>query len=127
MGSPNSVTYDGDPRLEWDNDAEQWVVAAPFTATWTRPNHVWVITVASGFTTDLASIPHRLRSFIPQVGRHLQASILHDWCYEDNVPGMTRKEADLLFLDGMKASGVAWHDRWLMYLMVRLFGWTVWG
>ena len=74
---------------------------------------------------ELASIPKAFRSLIPQVGRHIQPSIVHDWCYESKT-NLTRAEADLLFLDGMKAVGVSRIKRWAMYRAVRAFGWTLW-
>lgn len=85
-----------------------------------------VFTVDAGFITDLASIPRVFRSIIPQVGRHIQPSIVHDFAYESKT-NLTRAEADLLFLDGMKAVGVSWLRRQAMYRAVRAFGWTLWG
>jgi len=40
---------------------------------------------------------------------------------------MTRKEADNLFLEGMKAVGVNWFRRRVMYLAVRAGGRRLWG
>lgn len=121
------VEYSSRPQVAWDNDNKEWVLLQRFDCTWKRPGKERTITVEAGFTTDLASIPRVFQSITPKVGRHIQPSIVHDWCYEDNVPGMTRKEADLLFLDGMKSSGVYWLRRQTMYRAVRLFGGALWG
>ncbi len=76
------------------------------------------IAVPAGFETDLASIPRRLRGIIGQIGKHIQAAIVHDYAYSGNTT-LTKREADQLFLDCMKASGVWLGKRWIMYWAVR--------
>jgi hypothetical protein len=120
------VEYSDRARLVWDNKSSEWIILRPFTVYWNRPGKHLEFTVQEGFTTDLASIPRVFQSITPTVGHHIQPSIVHDWCYEANVPGLTRKDADLLFLDGMKDAGVYWLRRHVMYRAVRLFGGSLW-
>ena len=121
-----SVSYSTEPRLTWHAAPRAWELTESFKVVWKgRLPEPVVFTVAAGFITDLASIPRVVRSIIPQVGRHIQPSIAHDWCYESKT-NLTQAEADLLFLDGMKAVGVRWLRRRAMYSAVRAFGWTLW-
>lgn len=124
-----TVSYSADPQLTWHAVSRAWELTRSFEVTWKGHEfplaNPMVFTVDAGFMTDLASIPRAFRSIIPQVGRHIQPSIAHDWCYESKT-NLTRAEADLLFLDGMKAVGVSWLKRRAMYAAVRAFGWTLW-
>ena len=78
------------------------------------------ITVPKGLLTDLASVPRVARSFAGRVGRHLEASIVHDWLYGAHAG--SREFADKVFLAGMKAAKVPRLQRWLIYRAVRMFG-----
>jgi len=90
-----------------------------------RPGNRYRITVPEGFRHDFASTPWPLR----KIGRHASADVVHDWCYENRWPEDSadgKAFADLLFLEGMKATKV---DRWkrnLMYLAVVVFGGRAW-
>ena len=104
-----------------------------FSYLWKRENIE--IHVASGFVTDFASIPRIFRIIIPKLGRQNKAAVVHDAIYQgeyttpntdlDKWP-LTRKEADMIFLDGMKDLGVVKWKRFLMYYSVRIGGWTSW-
>ncbi len=121
-----TVRYSTDPQLTWRAVSRAWELTESFRVLWLgRPSGTVRFTVDAGFITDLASIPRAFRSIIPQVGRHIQPAITHDWTYESKT-NLTRAEADLLFLDGMKAVGVGWLRRRAMYSAVRAFGWTLW-
>ncbi len=121
-----AVTYSADPQLAWHAVSRAWELTESFEVTWEGlPSGLVMFGVEAGFITDLASIPRVFRSIIPQVGRHIQPSIAHDWCYESKT-NLTRAEADLLFLDGMKAVGVSWLRRRAMYAAVRAFGGALW-
>ena len=111
------VFYSGGIDLHWKNDGT-WVVLTSFEARW-KSKHV---VVPKGFVTDLASIPRIFRTLIPQVGYHLQPAIVHDLCYAGI--GLTRKESDDMFLDGMKQQGVWFARRWAIYFAVRAGGWA---
>ncbi|EMC3356850.1 DUF1353 domain-containing protein, partial [Salmonella enterica] len=51
--------------------------------------------------------------------------IIHDWMYDNAL--RTKKEADLIFLDGMTVLGVPQWKRIIMYYAVRLFGRGMYG
>ncbi len=85
-----------------------------------------MIRVSAGFVTDFASIPRFARMLIPKLGRYNKAAVLHDAMYQGVIFAFNRYGADLLFLDGMVALGVAPWKRRLMYRFVRLFGWAAW-
>jgi hypothetical protein len=123
-----TVTYSAYPVISWTlkTDPPTFILIEPFKTTWKRdgkPSFSFI--VDAGFTTDLASIPRIFRSLIPQVGRHLQPAIAHDWIYGGNVD-MSKEDADLMFLDGMKSTGVWWLRRRVMYLAVRIGGKGYW-
>ena len=122
-----SINVRGIVDLHWDNAKVEWVLDAPIHVRWDTGKWVFSFVVPAGFRTDLSSIPPRLRSIIPQVGRHNRASIPHDWAYEDGVPDMTRREADLMHLDIMELDGVVPLRRWVIFLGTRLGGRRLWG
>ena len=127
------VDYSSPPYLSWDNENEIFIVQRDFTVSWykipktnkkpVRLHKKFVVT--RGFTTDLASIPQLLRSFIPQVGRHIQPSIVHDFCY-NKYTGLSRAESDLLFLQGMELMKVSEPKREIIYSAVRWMGAPSW-
>ncbi|EFQ7393763.1 DUF1353 domain-containing protein, partial [Salmonella enterica] len=57
---------------------------------------------------------------LPPDGKYAKAAIIHDWMYDNAL--RTKKEADLIFLDGMTVLGVPKWKRIIMYYAVRLFG-----
>ncbi len=111
---PNTVT------LTWDDSINLFIVERPFTFSYGGGNSVRkTVTVPTGFKTDLASVPKRLQSIVGKLGHHLVPAICHDYCYCGNVPGMTKREADKLFLEMMKTKKVWLGKRWAMWLAVR--------
>ena len=117
-----TVTYSTEPVLRWGLAQARFVLTEPFAVTWSRPRSLLVhFTVPAGFSTDLASIPRLFQSIVPKVGKHIQPAIVHDWGYAGNTD-LTKEDTDLLFLEGMKASGVWWLRRRVMYWAVRLGG-----
>ncbi|KKK50076.1 hypothetical protein LCGC14_3128650 [marine sediment metagenome] len=121
-----TVIYSADPQLTWHAVSRAWELNEGFNVTWSGYKSTPIrFRVRAGFITDLASIPRVFRSIIPQVGRHIQPAITHDWAYESKTI-LTRAESDLLFLDGMRAVGVSWLRRRAMYAAVRAFGGTLW-
>ena len=85
------------------------------------------VTVPAGFTTDLASVPAAARWFVSVTGLWNRAAVLHDWGYENGIPGASQKDVDQMFRDWMAELGVPAVKRVPMYLAVRAFGWTKWG
>ena len=83
-------------------------------------------TVPRGFVTDLASIPRFFWRVIPPFGLHSTPSIIHDYLYRRQPDGVSRKEADEVFLDAMQAYGVPKLRRDVMYRTVRMFGGRPW-
>lgn len=96
-----------------------------------EPN-VWAY-VPAGYLSDGASVPRLFQWLIPAWGRYGQAAVLHDilcdtlQLFKNGVPvGITRREADHLFLDGMIAAKVPWYTRWVLFAAVRLWGMFGW-
>ena len=94
----------------------------PFTYYWKR--YKITIRVPKGFVSDFASIPRPFRFFIPKLGLYNKAAVLHDHAYQRWV--LSRRQADLLFLDAMTDLKVKKWKRNAMYKFVRLFGWLSW-
>ncbi|EBE6564301.1 DUF1353 domain-containing protein, partial [Salmonella enterica] len=65
-------------------------------------------------------IPRIFWTILPPDGKYAKAAIIHDWMYDNAL--RTKKEADLIFLDGMTVLGVPKWKRIIMYYAVRLFG-----
>lgn len=123
-----TVSYIGRTLLSWEDDATEFVVEEPFTAKWDRGLEHWspvLVFVPAGFTTDLASIPRVFQSIVPKLGHHIRPAIVHDYCYEGHTD-LTRKEADAMFLDGMKSTKVNFVRRWAMWAAVRVGGTGKW-
>jgi len=82
------------------------------------------IVVPTGFETDFASIPRIFWRVVPPWGRYSPAAVVHDYLYA-TAPGL-RKRADKVFLEHMKALGVNWITRKVMYRVVRMGGGFSW-
>lgn len=64
------------------NDAEiSYIVARPYHFLVEVNGKAHKILVPAGLKTDLASVPRCFRNIVGRVGRHLEASIVHDWLY----------------------------------------------
>ncbi|EAO0947453.1 DUF1353 domain-containing protein [Salmonella enterica] len=96
-----------------------WRVHEPF-AFYLSDDESDVIEVPAGFVTDLATVPRIFWSVMPPDGKYAKAAIIHDYLYDNAL--RTKKEADLIFLDGMAVLGVPKWKRIVMYLAVRIFG-----
>lgn len=84
------------------------------------------ITIPAGFVFDGASVPQLFTNLFPKSGaRYDRAACLHDWLYATQFT--TRKRADDLFLEAMKADGVGTITRRTIYRAVRMFGWSAWN
>lgn len=90
------------------------------------------IEVEAGFDTDYASVPRGLWNLYPPDGEYTEAAVIHDALYwhqaltEGGLP-VTREQADLVFLEGMKALGIGWLTRSILYRAVRLGGGKAWA
>ncbi len=96
-----------------------WRVHEPF-AFYLSDDESDVIEVPAGFITDLATIPRIFWILLPPDGKYAKAAIIHDYLYDNAL--RTKKEADLIFLDGMEVLGVPKWKRTIMYWAVRWFG-----
>lgn len=86
----------------------------------------FAVAVPQGFATDMASIPRIFWPIFPPFGKYFKAAIVHDYLYQ--YPTLcTRKEADVIFLEAMKVSGVNKYVAGVMYAAVRLLGWRRYG
>lgn len=89
------------------------------------------LVVPAGFCSDFASVPKGLRGVVdnddPGV---ILPSIFHDWLYRNrgDVPGgpFSRKEADDVMLEGMKALGLPILKRRAVYFAIRVGGRFTW-
>ena len=81
-------------------------------------------TVPAGFSCDGCSVPTFLwDSVSPQLDpRTLRGAIVHDYIYRGNVPGINRKEADILLRELIKEDGFSAFKAGVVYWGVRLAG-----
>ena len=87
------------------------------------------IQVPTGFTTDIASIPRLVQPLIPKEGKYNRPAVVHDDLYSTgNVNGtpITRKQADDVLAEAMRAANVDPDRARLIYLGVRVGGWYPW-
>jgi len=117
-------------------DKRPITVAKEFTYR-VKDNQDLPVTVEAGFKTDGATVPRPFTAFIPPLGRHGKAAILHDWLYrwpdwekKWNVylpeSKDARHAADMILLEAMAVLEVPVHRRLAIYAAVRVFGWIAW-
>ena len=97
----------------------------PHTETWNGRT----FTVPAGFESDGVSTPRFLWSSIsPKVHpQTIRGGLDHDWLYRQQPDGWTRKDADKLFLDVIRADGFPPLRAKLAYTGLRLFGAVAWN
>lgn len=100
-----------------------WMTDAPLNWELLREGSGLVVSVPTGFKTDLATIPWWARwLFNPEDPAYAKAAILHDFLLSDT--DNSRLEAAAVFHDALKACGVA---SWRAVLMtVAVWAWTAW-
>lgn len=81
-----------------------------------------VITVPAGFVTDFASVPRLPFTWLLAGGYGNRAAVVHDWLYLHHTT--SRRRADKVFLEALRACGVARWRAWGMYTALRLCGWA---
>lgn len=114
-----------DPRF---GPEEQYLVAKKYVVCAELDGKIdQVIKVPRGTVTDLASVPPVFRWYVGRVGRHLEASIVHDWLYVawqqrglDPTDDM-RLFSDKVMLAAMQASGMGC-KAYVIYWAIRVFG-----
>lgn len=85
-----------------------------------------VIEVPAGFCTDGASVPRLPIIYLAVGGRARRAACIHDYLYATHET-RSRRQADIVFLEGMKVDGVSLWARELMYAGVRAGGLISWS
>ena len=83
-----------------------------------------LIEVRPGFEFDWDSVPRTPFIHAMLKGRAEKAACVHDWLYCRQK--YSRKVADRIFWEAMKAEGVQLRYRLLIYAGVRLGGWLAW-
>lgn len=78
------------------------------------------VTVPAGFVTDFASVPRLPLVYLATGNTAQEAAVIHDYLYQAH--SVSRKHADQVFKEAMKASKVSWWRRSLMYFGVRVGG-----
>ena len=98
-------------------DRKTWRLLAPFS--YLDPDH-GRIEVPADFETDFASVPRWPLTFalLGQYGH--AAAVIHDWLYRAGT--LSRADADRVFLNALRSSGIARWRAWLMWAGVRLGG-----
>ena len=78
-------------------------------------------TIPSHFVSDGMSVPRGLWNFAtPLDAQWIGVFFCHDWFYSTGQ--LTRADADLFMLEGLKAAGMSLAKRQTIYRAVRLFG-----
>lgn len=89
-----------------------------------------VIVVPKDFVTDMASVPKLPLTWLIAGGTANEAAVIHDWLYTTHAVGakpVSRRQADAVFREAIPASEDPNAPAGLMWLAVRLGGWTSWG
>ena len=101
------------------NDSDMNEVLTPLVYEWTDGT---IFQVPKGYKTNFASIPKILRCFIEPTGKWTNASVLHDFLYDNGFKmGISRKKADKIFYDAMRDSFVNIITADIMWFCVRIF------
>ena len=83
------------------------------------------VIVPSRFKTDFASVPRIFWRIVPPWGAYSPAAVIHDYLYATGE--VSKKEADLIFLELMKRLHVKKWKRNIMYWAVRVGGKPAWN
>lgn len=107
-------------------DSGRWRVLRDLRATLSDGAQSRSFCVREGYETDFASVPRLPFVFWIMGDTVHRAAVLHDFLYSSGKDtagaGVSRQEADAIFLAAMKADGVPAWRRGLMWAGVRLFG-----
>lgn len=103
-------------------DLDYWILNAPFSYITLQRQR---ITAPVAFKTNFATVPKIFRNIMQPWGNHGKAAVIHDYLYTSKTK--TRKQADKIFLEAMKVSGVGYLKRKSLYRIVRLFGGSHYG
>ena len=84
-----------------------------------------VVEVPAGFVTDFASVPRLPIVYLLAGDTAHEAAVVHDYLYQMHLVG--KAKADAVFLEAMRASGVPKFRRWLMYMGVKVGGFSAYS
>lgn len=119
--------WETDLKVEPLPDGLRWRTLEPLTYECDTGEH---ITVPAGTVTDFASVPRVLWNIIPPIGPYVRAAVIHDYLYARHRAGddsRERDEVDSIFFEAMVDSGMAaWKAR-VLWLGVRMGGWSAWN
>ena len=104
-------------QAELQPDRKTWRLLAPFS--YLAPGH-GLITVPAGFETDFASVPRWPLAFALLGSYGHAAAVIHDWLYTTGE--LSRPDADRVFHEALRSSGIARWRAWLMWAGVRVGG-----
>jgi hypothetical protein len=91
------------------------------------------IIAEKGFVTNFWSIPRLFRVFFDPT--KYNSYVIHDVCYQEQVKYhkkykemelLTRKEADMILLEGLAYEWASTIEKFCIYFGVRLFWWIAW-
>lgn len=108
-----------------DADWRRWRLEQPLSFEVDAIGSGRFVIVPPGFVSDGASVPRPLWWLLPAWGRYSRAAVVHDYLWqridagEPHEHAPTRRRADAIFLDAMRACGVKPWVRWLMWAAVR--------
>lgn len=74
--------------------------------------------VPAGFRFDGASVPKGLRWAVPRYNETIYAAVVHDYLIRTGV--VSDLEADNIFYEALRVSGVGWYHAYKMWLAVRI-------
>ena len=113
-----------DPLILEDNNDGTFTLVNSFRYHLGALDNDIIITVPAGFKTDLASIPAICSVIVPKLGKHNKGAVVHDYLYQMVREGkFDRTISDAVFYEIMKISGVRFTQRFLIYIILRSFGW----
>lgn len=98
-------------------DRKTWRLLEPFS--YLDPDH-GLIEVPAGFETDFASVPRWPLVFVLLGQYGHAAAVIHDWLYRTGK--LSRADADRVFLNALRSSGIARWRAYLMFYGVRFLG-----
>ncbi len=123
MGRPVCRVSNFRSRLELTISGREFCLLTPLAYKGNEQE----FTVPAGFSTDLASTPWFMGWLIRGVSeKRDKAAILHDYFYRTHPAGVTREDADRIFLRAMIEDGATLWRAWVMYRAVRWFGGKAW-
>jgi hypothetical protein len=111
--------FSGQVETRWENDGVTMVLLNELR--YTDPyGEVWI--APAGSRVDGASIPRAFWSVMggPFEGKYRKASVLHDVAYDEQK--VSPEEADLMFYNAMRSSGVSAVKAKTMYYALRRHG-----